>query len=161
MNSNDAEYLKNQKYFKLIIESLVETIEMYNYSIRFYGSLDHSYITSPQAVKIPESFVMRIDLFEDGPEEGVNGTCTFFDELSQQDMNLFLEFADAERQRLTTLLKEALIRGDKPKFYIELENGDSTETDHMERKSFINSVSRDIINIKFEHETGNRRNYFS
>ena len=161
MNSNDTEYLKNQKYFKLIIESLVETIEMYNYSIRFYGSLDRSYITSAQNVRVPKSFVMRIDLFEDGPEEGVNGACTFFDDLSQQDMSLFLEFADAERQRLTALLKEALVRGEKPKFYIELENADSIEKDHLEQKSFINNVSRDIINIKFEHETGNRRNYFS
>jgi len=161
MKSRNTQYLNSLNKFRLIIESLVETIEMYNYTVRFYGKIDANYFSPKDNVNDDVSFVFRVELYEEGPEEGNNGTCTFFDELSQQDLNIFLELSSTERQRLTGLLKEALHRGNQPKFLLELENAVFDESEDKENTNFSSSISRNIVNIKFEFETGTKRNYFS
>jgi len=161
MKSKNTQYLNSLNRFRLVIESLVETIEMYNYTVRFYGKIDPDYFSPKDNINDDVSFVFRIELYEEGPEESNNGTCTFFDELSQQDLNIFLELGGTERQRLTGLLKEALYRGNKPKFLLELESAVFDKAEEKENSNFASSISRNIVNIKFEFETGTKRNFFS
>ena len=160
MNSRNPQYINSLSRFRLIIESLVETIEMYNYTVRFYGKIDVNYFSPKDNINDDVSFVLRVEPYEEGPEESNNGTCTFFDELSQQDMNIFLELGNTERKRLTELLKEALNRGDQPRLLLDLEAG-FDESKETEKTDLSAVVTRNIVNIKFELETGTKRNYFS
>ena len=135
---------------------------MYNYSVRIFGTLDPEYFLPTYILDESISFVVRVDLYDEGPAEGNNGTCTFFDELSQEDINIFLEISDAERLRLVKMIKEILNRKDSAKFYLELESTDPEESEEKDiKRDFSESISRKIVNIKFEVETGIKRNYFS
>ena len=40
MESEDLKLLSSSNKFQIIIESLVETVEMYNYDVRIFGTLD-------------------------------------------------------------------------------------------------------------------------
>ena len=105
---------------------------------------------------------MRLDLFEEGPADSTNGTCVFCDDLSQEDINAFLEVSTEERGRLTSLMKETLNRKEKLKFFMELESIDDLESSKdIGSENMLEAISRRIINIKLVAETGTRRNYFS
>ena len=104
---------------------------------------------------------VRLDLFEEGPADSTNGTCVFCDDLSQEDINAFLEISKEERGRLTSLMKETLNRGEKVKFFMELESIDNLESsEDLASENMLEAISRRIVNIKLVAETGTRRNYF-
>ena len=103
-----------------------------------------------------------MDLFEEGPADSTNGTCVFCDDLSQEDINAFLEVSTEERGRLTSLMKESLNRKESVKFFMELESIDDLESSKdIGSENMLEAISRKIINIKLVAETGTRRNYFS
>ena len=161
MKSKALKLLSSSNRLLLIIESLVETVEMYNYGVRFFGTLNSEFLLPDIMLDEEISFAMRLDLYDESPMETTNGTCVFFDELSQEDINIFLEVSETEQQRLVLLIKEILNKSDSAKFILELESADPNEIEpDIHPEGFPDAISRKIINIKLEVETGSRRNYF-
>ena len=108
MKSEDLNLLSSSNKFQIIIESLVETVEMYNYDVRLFGTLDPDFFLPELMLNRKISCSIRLDLYEEGPADSTNGTCVFYDELSQEDMNVFLEVSKVEQERLVLLIKEIL-----------------------------------------------------
>ena len=120
MKSEDLKLLSSSNKFQIIIESLVETVEMYNYDVRFFGTLDSDFFL-PDILPTKKILCsVRLDLFEESPADSTNGTCVFCDDLSQEDINAFLEVSAEERERLVSLMKEILNRNKSVKFFMEL-----------------------------------------
>lgn len=162
MESEDLKLLSSSNKFQIIIESLVETVEMYNYDVRIFGMLDPDFFLPDILLTKKISCSVRLDLFEEGPADSTNGTCVFCDDLSQEDINAFLEVSTEERGRLTSLMKESLNRKESVKFFMELESIDDLESSKdIGSENMLEAISRRIINIKLVAETGTRRNYFS
>lgn len=162
MESEDLKLLNSSNKFQIIIESLVETVEMYNYDVRIFGMLDPDFFLPDILLTKKISCSVRLDLFEEGPADSTNGTCVFCDDLSQEDINAFLEVSTEERGRLTSLMKESLNRKESVKFFMELESIDDLESSKdIGSENMLEAISRRIINIKLVAETGTRRNYFS
>ena len=55
MKSEDLNLLSSSNKFQIIIESLVETVEMYNYDVRIFGTLDPDFF-------LPELMLNRKDV---------------------------------------------------------------------------------------------------
>ena len=162
MESEDLKLLNSSNKLQIIIESLVETVEMYNYDVRIFGMLDPDFFLPDILLTKKISCSVRLDLFEEGPADSTNGTCVFCDDLSQEDINAFLEVSTEERGRLTSLMKELLNRKESVKFFMELESIDDLESSKdIGSENMLEAISRRIINIKLVAETGTRRNYFS
>ena len=162
MESEDLKLLSSSNKFQIIIESLVETVEMYNYDVRIFGTLDPDFFLPDILLTKKISCSVRLDLFEEGPADSTNGTCVFCDDLSQEDINAFLEVSTEERGRLTSLMKESLNRKESVKFFMELESIDDLESSNdIGSENMLEAISRRIINIKLVAETGTKRNYFS
>ena len=159
MESEDLKLLNSSNKFQIIIESLVETVEMYNYDVRIFGMLDPDFFLPDILLTKKISCSVRLDLFEEGPADSTNGTCVFCDDLSQEDINSFLEVSTEERGRLTSLMKETLNRNEKLRFFMELESIDDLESSKdIGSETMLEAISRRIINIKLVAETGTRRN---
>ncbi len=162
MKSEDLKLLGLSNKFQIIIESLVETVEMYNYDVRFFGTLDPDFFLPEILLTKKISCCVRLDLFEEGPADSTNGTCVFCDDLSQEDISAFLEVSEEEQGRLVSLMKETLNRNENVKFFMELESIDDLESDkNIGSEDTLEAIARRIINIKVVAETGTRRNYFS
>ena len=161
MKSEDLNLLSSSNKFQIIIESLVETVEMYNYDVRIFGTLDPDFFLPELMLNRKISCSIRLDLYEEGPADSTNGTCVFYDELSQEDMNVFLEVGKVEQERLVLLIKEILNRQDSARFFLELESPNDPEmTQDNDPENMLEGIARKIINIKLVAETGSRRNYF-
>ena len=161
MKSEDLNLLSSSNKFQIIIESLVETVEMYNYDVRIFGTLDPDFFLPELMLSRKISCSIRLDLYEEGPADSTNGTCLFYDELSQEDMNVFLEVSKVEQERLVLLIKEILNRQDSARFFLELESPNDPEmTRDNDPENMLEGIARKIINIKLVAETGSRRNYF-
>lgn len=161
MKSEDLNLLSSSNKFQIIIESLVETVEMYNYDVRIFGTLDPDFFLPELMLNRKISCSIRLDLYEEGPADSTNGTCLFYDELSQEDMNVFLEVSKVEQERLVLLIKEILNRQDSARFFLELESPNDPEmTRDNDPENMLEGIARKIINIKLVAETGSRRNYF-
>ena len=91
MTSELINYLKDEKYLNLAIESITETFELYNYDVRLYGTVNNDYAINSNNVKLPKDFELRVALYEDGTLGIINGNCTFFDPVAHYDLVVYIE----------------------------------------------------------------------
>ena len=63
MTSELINYLKDEKYLNLAIESITETFELYNYDVRLYGTVNNDYAINSNNVKLPKDFELRVALY--------------------------------------------------------------------------------------------------
>ena len=157
MASELINYLKDEKYLNLEIESVTETFELYNYDVRLYGTVNNDYAINNRKLKLPKNFELRVALYEDGALGIINGNCTFFDPVAHHDLAIYLEIGRNERTTLVTMIKETLSKFDVAKLSLEIDNT-SFDSDKME-DNFIGTCV-DLINIKMTLDSGKRRNFF-
>ena len=157
MASELINYLKDEKYLNLAIESVTETFELYNYDVRLYGTVNNDYAINNRKLKLPKDFELRVALYEDGTLGIINGNCTFFDPVAHHDLVIYLEIGQNERATLVTMIKETLSKFDVAKLSLEIDstsfNSDKTE------ENFIGTCV-DLVNIKMTLDSGKRRNFF-
>ena len=157
MTSELINYLKDEKYLNLAIESVTETFELYNYDVRLYGTVNNDNAINNHTVKLPKDFELRVALYEDGALGIINGNCTFFDPVAHYDLIIYLEIGQNERATLVTMIKETLSKFDMAKLLIEID-GTSLSGEKME-ENFIGTCV-DLVNIKMTLDSGKRRNFF-
>ena len=157
MASELINYLKDEKYLNLAIESVTETFELYNYDVRLYGTVNNDYAINNHKLKLPKDFELRVALYEDGTLGVINGNCAFFDPVAHHDLVNYLEIGQNERATLVTMIKETLSKFDVAKLSLEIDstsfNSDKTE------ENFIGTCV-DLVNIKMTLDSGKRRNFF-
>ena len=157
MTSELINYLENEKYLNLAIESVTETFELYNYDVRLYGTINNDYAMSSLKLKLPNDFELRVALYEDGALGIVNGNCTFFDPVAHHDLVIYLEIGQNERATLITMIKETLSKFDVAKLSLEIDNT-SLNNNRIE-ENFIGTCV-DLVNVKMTLDSGKRRNFF-
>ncbi len=157
MASELIDYLKDEKYLNLAIESVTETFELYNYDVRLYGTVNNDYAMSSRKLKFPKDFELRVALYEDGALGIINGNCTFFDPVAHHDLIIYLEIGQTERVTFVTMIKETLSKFDVAKLSLEIDDT-SLNTDKIE-ENFI-GICVDLVNVKMTLDSGKRRNFF-
>ena len=157
MASELINYLKDEKYLNLAIESVTETFELYNYDVRLYGTVNNDYAMSSRKLKFPKDFELRVALYEDGALGISNGNCTFFDPVAHHDLIIYLEIGQTERVTFVTMIKETLSKFDVAKLSLEIDDT-SLNTDKIE-ENFI-GICVDLVNVKMTLDSGKRRNFF-
>ena len=156
MTSELINYLKDEKYLNLAIESITETFELYNYDVRLYGTVNNDYAINSNNVKLPKDFEIRVALYEDGTLGIINGNCTFFDPVAHYDLVVILRPIET-RDNLVTMIKETLSKFDVAKLSIEIDN--TSFNDEKIEENFIGTCV-DLVNIKMTLDSGKRRNFF-
>ncbi|MEC8561213.1 MAG: hypothetical protein VXY22_01345 [Pseudomonadota bacterium] len=157
MTSELINYLKDEKYLNLAIESITETFELYNYDVRLYGTVNNDYAINSNNVKLPKDFELRVALYEDGTLGIINGNCTFFDPVAHYDLVVYIEIDRNERATFVTMIKETLSKFDVAKLSIEIDN--TSFSDEKIEENFIGTCV-DLVNIKMTLDSGKRRNFF-
>ena len=154
-------YLKERSFFDLKIESIVETFELYNYQTRAYGQVKFEDELFHEFTE-KTSFMLRIELFDEGPKDSVNGQCIFFDPLAEQQLVIFLELGEKERDRLVGLVKSTLEKKISPKLRLEVAMNEAMDLDDKNSlyKLVDSGISLEVMNIRIDCETGKKRNYF-
>ena len=150
-------YLTKEKFLNLAIESVTETYELYNYDVRFYGSINDDFAMNFNNLKLPETFEVRVALYEDGTLGMVNGNCTFFDPVAFHELVVYLEIGQLERNTLVTMVKETLANFDTAKLSLEV---DTSNLNNSGMEENFTGVCVELVNIKMTLDSGKRRNFF-
>lgn len=157
MTTELISYLTKEKFLNLAIESVTETYELYNYDVRFYGSINDDFAIGLNNLKLPETFELRVALYEDGTLGMVNGNCTFFDPVAYHELVVYLEIGQLERNTLVAMVKETLAKFDTAKLSLEVDTSSISDDDIKEN---FTGVCVELVNVKMTLDSGKRRNFF-